>query len=104
MRDGILLLKVNLCECLLESLWLENWVPSEHVLSSWLDDLTLALADEDQGLSLWSLTEGKSALSVRCFVVKVLDHLPQAFSADCSKEVLTTERNKDQSARLVTYI
>ena len=66
---------------------LEDWVPSEHILSPWLDNLAIAAPREDQWLSPWPLTEGKDALSVRSLVIEVLNHLPETLSTHVPQEI-----------------
>ena len=88
MADLILGGSVQFSESLVEAVWLEHWVPSEHILASRLNDLTIAAPCEDDGLGIWTFAEGKDALGIGCLVFKVLDHLPQSFTTDASQEVL----------------
>ena len=67
---------------------LEDWVPSKHILSPWLNNLAIAAPREDQRLRTWSLAKGKDALCIRSFVIKVLNHLPETLSTHVTQEIL----------------
>ena len=72
---------------MVEAIGLEDWVPSKHVLTSWLDNLAIAASGENDRFSLWPLTEGKDALCIGSLVIEVLNHLPEALSAHAAQEV-----------------
>ena len=78
----------QLSKSLIIAVRLEDWVPSKHILSPWLDNLAIAAPRENYRFSTRSLTEGKDALSVRSLVIKVLNHLPETLSTHVSQEIL----------------
>ena len=78
----------ELSKSLVIAVRLEDWVPSKHILSPWLDNLAIAAPRENYRLDTRSLTEGKDALSVRSLVIKVLNHLPETLSTHVSQEIL----------------
>ena len=91
MTDLMFLFGRNFGKCSFKSIRLEDWVPPEHVLSSWLDNLTRALTNKDLWLFAWSLTESVDALSVSSVVIERFDHLPESFAANLCKEVLAID-------------
>ena len=91
MADGVLDIEGHLSKCLIKVIRLEDGIPAEHILASWFNDLTIAASCEDDWLSVRTFAEGEDALSVGSLIIKVLDHLPETFTADLPKEVLTIE-------------
>ena len=78
----------ELRKSLVEAIWLENWVPPKHVLTSWFDNLAIASASENHRFGLRPLTERKDTLSIGSLVIEVLNHLPKTFSAHIPQKVL----------------
>ena len=87
----VLLFERNLSKCLVITIGLKNWVPSEHIFASRLHDLAITFANKDQWFGTRPLTECKYALSVGCLVIESLDHIPEALSANRSQEILSKE-------------
>ena len=94
MADLILSGSVQFSECLVEAVWLEHWVPSEHVLATRLHDLSIAAPCEDDGLGIWTFAESEDALGIGCLVFKVLYHLPQSLTTDTAQEVLAVDTKR----------
>ena len=103
MTNRVLDIKWHLCECLVKVIWLEDRVPAKHVLTTWFDNLTTAAASENDGLGVGALAKSKNALSVSSLIVKVLDHLPEAFATDTAQEVLATMKNDVKKKIKLTY-
>ena len=84
MADRVLDLGWYLGEGPVMPIRLENWVPAEHVFTSWWHNLSIAAADKSAGLVIRTLTEGKDALAISRLVIEVLNHFPESFTANIS--------------------
>ena len=94
MADGVLDIEGHLSKCLIKVIRLEDRIPAERVIASWFNDLTIAASCEDNWLGVRTFAEGKDALSVGSLIIKVLDHLPETFTAYTAEEVLTVMDKK----------
>ena len=56
--------------------------------------MAIAAACEDDRFSIRAFAKSENALSICRLVFKVLDHLPEAFSPNAAKEVLTNKVEK----------
>ena len=95
MTDLVLLFGRDFGKSSFEAVWLEDRVPAEHIFTSGFDDFAFALTDEDLRLLTWSFAESVDTLRVCCVVVEGFDHLPETFTSDLPKEVLTIELKID---------
>ena len=84
---------IHLSKCLLESFWLENRVPSEHVLTARGDNGALAFTDEELWLRIGILTIGVDALGICSFVFKSSQQIVETLAAKLVQEAFTTSQN-----------
>ena len=94
MADGVLDIEGHLSKCLIKVIRLEDGIPAEHILASWFNNLTIAASCEDDWLGVRTFAESEDALSVGSLIIKVLDHLPETFTAYTTEEVLTVKDKK----------
>ena len=103
MANSILGLLWHLGKGLFKTVWLENWIPSKSIVTSRRDNGSSAPSSKNLRLSIGALTERKDALSIGGMIIKVLDHLVKTFTADRTKEILTTDE-KQSEENAFTYI
>ena len=72
----------------------EDRVPAECIITLRSYDFALTSSNEKFVLFSLSLTHSEDALGVSCVVIKILDHVPEAFTANRAQEILDVGSRK----------
>ena len=86
MRDLVFNLKGHLCKGLIESIWLEDRIPSKHVLSSGLNNLARASTHKEHRLRLWGLTKSIDTLGICSLIFEAFQNVDKTLPADFVQE------------------
>ena len=93
MRYLVLHFFIQLCECLLVTLWLKYWIPSKICWSAWFNNGPITLPTKTMDWSSFPGGIGEDALSISCLVLK-----PMEKSVKTGEAKEAGERNKTEAS------